>query len=120
MSIDLTLDSETNDLVLTQGRLTTVTGGDLKGQKIRNRLLTAKGELPYDTDFGLDYFGIIWVKQMPEVVKIAHIKATILESADIGDRITAFEYSLDSQTRELTVSATVESVATGESISVSV
>lgn len=117
---DMFLDPDTNDLSLAGGRPVTVaTNGDLKAQRIRNRLMTVKGEWFMDTEYGLDYRGVIWVKAVPMAVKGAHIRNEILKAADVGDQITEFSMTLDNETRQLSVTATVAS-PTGTTTTVSI
>ncbi len=102
---DLKIDPLTNDIVMTQGVPETVSDSEAKAQRIRTRLLTVRGEWFLDTTFGLDYYGVVWVKSTPRAVLSAHIKREILKSADAGDRITEFSSSFDGTTRALSVTA---------------
>ena len=81
--------------------------------------MTVQGEWFLDTTFGLDYFGVIWVKATPSAVLAAHVKETILKSADPGDLITEFEMDYDGLTRNLTVTAVLTS-SDGTTITVGV
>ena len=106
---DLRIDPTTEDIVMTRGRPEVITGKDAKAQRIRARLLTVRGEWFLDTTFGLDYLGVVFVKGISRAVLAAHIKTEILRGADAGDLITQFDMSFDSDTRALTVAATLES-----------
>ena len=116
---DLKIDPLTNDISLAQGRVVTTEGDDAKGQRIRTRLLTVRGEWFLDTSFGVDYYGIVWVKDTPQAVLAAHIQDEILKEADEGDEITSFEMDYDGTTRTLSVQATLET-SDGETINVTV
>lgn len=106
--MDLYIDPDTNDISLAGGRAVTVSANEEKVQRIRNRLMTVKGEWFTDLDYGLDYENVIWNKQASMGVKAAHIQATILAAADPGDKITAFDMQFDGVTRTLSVQATVQ------------
>ena len=104
---DLRIDPTTEDISLTQGLVDTVTGKDSesKAQRIRARLLTVRGEWLTDVDFGLDYFGVIWVKTTPRPVLVAHVQREILQEADPGEEIRNFELTYDGVTRTLSIAA---------------
>ena len=107
MTIDLEIDVALDDLNYDKGRLQTVTGTALKLQRIRNRILTVKGEWFLDLDYGLDYRGVIWNKRTPRHIVSAHIRREILKAADPGDVIENFEYVYTASTRTLAVTATI-------------
>lgn len=106
--MDLMISQGSNDWVLHQGRLKTVSGAEEKAQRIRSRLLTVRGSWFLDVRFGLDYFGVLWKKGVPLPVQAAHIKEEILKSCGPGDKISKFEFQFDGKTRKLSVQATVE------------
>ena len=116
---ELKLDPLTNDIALEQGVVVLTTGSEASAQRIRSRLLTVRGEWFLDTNFGLDYHGVIWVKGLPAAVVDAHIQREILRGADKGSRITSYVRNFDSATRHLSVSAQVES-PDGVTITVSI
>ena len=109
MSLDLKLDPLTNDIVMTQGRPEMVTDRDAKAQRIRTRLMTVRGEWFLDTNFGLDYLGVVFPKGVSRPVLAAHVKQEILRGADPGDLITKFDMVFGGLTRTLTVTAVLES-----------
>jgi hypothetical protein len=117
--MDLKLDGLTNDLQLQAGRLATVTATAEKAQRIRSRLLTVKGSWFLDTNYGLDYFGVIWVKTTPLAIKVAHVIETILLASDDGDQVTRFDIDFDTANRVLSGSADV-TAKDGSTITVSV
>ena len=120
LDMDLKIDPATNDISLTQGLVDTVTAANLsKAQRIRSRLMTIRGEWFLDTTFGLDYYGVVWVKGTPREVLAAHVKREILREADAGDKITSFEMDYVGSTRTLTVTAKLQN-ADGTSTSVSI
>lgn len=116
---DLKIDPLTNDTALVKGLVETVTGRDEKAQRIRSRLLTVRGEWFLDITFGLDYFGVVWVKSTPPAVLAAHIQREILRGADTGDKITDYTQELNSATRKLTVTAKLVS-PNGDTTTVSI
>jgi len=116
---DLLIDPLTNDLSLDQGTAETVAAAQAKAQRIRSRLLTVRGEWFLDLTFGLDYYGVIWVKETSNAVIAAHIQREILRGADAGDQITAFTMARDSATRSLTVTAEL-TASDGTTINVSI
>lgn len=100
---DFKINPTTDDFVITQGRPEMVADVDAKAQRIRSRLLTVRGEWFLDTTFGLDYYGVIWVKSTPRSVLAAHVKREILRGADRGDKITEFDMDYTGATRTLSV-----------------
>lgn len=106
---DLKIDPATDDITITQGAPETVTGRDTvsKAQRIRARLLTVRGEWLTDVNFGLDYYGVIWVKGTSQAVLTAHVQREIMQEADPGDKITRFDLDYDGTTRTLSVEATL-------------
>ena len=108
---DLKIDPQTNDISLTQGLVDSISSAsDEKAQRIRERLLTVRGEWFLDVTFGLDYYGVVWVKGTPPAVLIAHVQREILAEADQGDKFTKFELTYDSITRTLSIDAVLESL----------
>lgn len=116
---DMAVDPLTNDLQLAGGKPVVLTGAQLKGQRIRNRLLTVRGEWFLDKEYGLDYRGVVWVKSTPRSQLAAHVKGEITKASDPGDRITAFETTYDGVTRAFGIEATVQQ-QDGVTVSVSV
>lgn len=106
---DLSLDPDTNDISVVQGRPVTISGRDAKAQRIRSRLMTVRGEWFLSTGFGLDYLGVIFVKATTPAVLAAHVKREILREADPGDLITQFDMQYDGLTRTMDVTAVLES-----------
>ncbi len=104
---DMKIDPLTNDIETDKGLVDLVVDSDEKAQRIRSRLLTVRGEWFLDTTFGLDYFGVIWVKGTPPGILAGHIQREILRGADVGDKITEYTQNLDSATRKLSVTAKV-------------
>lgn len=107
---DFAISPITNDFQIPSNRFLTVTGNAAKAQRIRSRLYTVKGEWFLDTDFGLDYRGVVWNKLTPRSVLSAHVQREILKSADEGDRITEFTLDYVGTTRTLTITAQITSL----------
>lgn len=95
--MDLKFD---NDLVIENGDIQTVSGADEIGQRIRDRLLTFKGEWFLDLSYGPDYRADILVKNPSINVVTAVLKKEILKSAD--GKFT--DFSAEFVNRKLTIS----------------
>lgn len=115
----LIVNQNTNDLVFENGVLQELPDANEEtGQQIRSRLMTVQGEWFLDTEFGLDYRGVVWIKQTPSQVRDAHIQNQILLSAGAGAEIRTYEATFDGATRTLSVTADVK-LGSGEIITVS-
>lgn len=101
--MDLKIDRVTNDLVMSAGDLVVTRGLEEAGQRIRDRLLTFKGENYLNLSYGADYRGKILVKNPKTSVIASHIRSEILKS--VGGEITAFQAEITN--RELTASYSV-------------
>ena len=97
--MDLKIDKNTNDLVVSSGDFVTTRGLEEAAQRIRDRLLTFKGEHYLNLSYGVDYIGKILVKNPRTSVIAAHIRSEILKS--VTGKITSFESTL--KNRELSV-----------------
>jgi hypothetical protein len=93
---------ETNDLVI-------VSGVDAIMQNLKIRLRTYIGEWAFDTSVGVDYYGILFIKD-PSIPSIeAMIKSVILKTEGIL-RITGFDfkYNLKLRTSELNLDVDID------------
>lgn len=102
---DFKLNPVTNDIIITKGRPETVEARDEIAQHIRSRLLIVRGEWFLDKDFGLDYYGKVWVRLTPRAVLLAHIRREILKEASVGDKVTELDFTYDGRTRTFSVTA---------------
>ena len=114
----MTLQLTNHDLELQNGSLR-LADDTTQGvaQRIQQRLLMVKGEWFLDTEFGTDYPGIVWDKQVPAQVRDAHLKQQMLLAAGEGAEILSFESTFASTSRLLTVAAEIQ-LASGETVSV--
>lgn len=95
-----------NDLVIQLGDITLVTGLPEDAQRIKDRLMTFRGEWFLDIQFGPDYRKDV-LKKNPNVQAIsALLRKEILKSAP-GSKILDFTADINS-TRELSISYTVQ------------
>ena len=90
--MDLKISSETNDISIVKGDIELASGINEAGQRIRDRLLTFKGEWFLNLSFGADYIGKILVKNPRTSVVSAHLRSEILKS--VSGRISAFTSSI--------------------------
>lgn len=86
--MDLKLAKLTNDLSIVDGSLETIKGVDEAGQRIRDRLLTFRGEWFLNLAYGVDYIGKIMVKNARTGIVAAHFRSEILKS--VTGRILEF------------------------------
>lgn len=101
--MDLKIDKITNDLVVESGDMVTTVGLSEAAQRIRDRLLTFRGEYYLNLRYGVDYFGKILIKNPRTSIIAAHIRSEILKSVD--GEITAFQAEI--KNRELIASYSV-------------
>lgn len=107
-ALDIKIDRTTDDIVVTNGLLETVTGTDAGAQRIYDKLHTFEGEWYLDLKFGIPYRADIMVKDAQLPIIGAIMKDEILDSADDGSTFTKFELIRDDATRLLTVNADVK------------
>lgn len=102
-------DPSTYDLTWEGGKFKLATDVATEAsQRIVSALNTQKGEWDLDTEFGVDYHGIIWVKAIADGVKNAHLQQQILRAAGTGSEIVSFNAQYDGQTRTLAVQCVVK------------
>ena len=104
---DLYLDRDTHDLVIVNGDLMLVDGIDLIRQRIKQRLLTVKGEWFLDTTIGLPYFAELSQKGITESRTRSLFTAQI-EGTEGVNKVTALDIQFDSRTREAVLYFTVD------------
>lgn len=99
---DILLDRETHDLVAGDYDLFLTTGVDLLRQRLKQRLLTIRGEWFLDVDIGLPWFQEFAQKGFDlDRVRAEFIRA-IVETEDVAELVD-FDLSLDRNNRLLTV-----------------
>lgn len=96
----------TNDLVIENGDIAIVRNANATGQAIRDRLSTFMGEWFLDLFFGPDYRDKILVKNPRLDVVSAIIKDEILKS--VAGTFTDFDATINTTTRKLTLSYTIQ------------
>lgn len=106
--IGFALDSN-NDIIVDDGQFKLVTDGAKVAQHVRSRLLFYQGEWFLDLSAGVPYFQKIFTKpaDVGEVESI--IKSEILQTEGV-ERLLTFESDYNSETRKLTMSASLETV----------
>lgn len=95
-----------NDIMIVNGDIAVVDEPDATGQRIKDRLRTFKGEWFLDRSFGPPYREQILVKNPRLEIIGAIIRSEIAKSA--SGTFVSFEASLNSTTRQLTVSTTLD------------
>ena len=108
--MDLKLEKLTNDIAITSGDITTIKGLDEAGQRIRDRILTFRGEWFLNLSFGVDYIGKIMIKNPRNSIISAHIRAEILKS--VSGKITSFTSTIKNRVLKVEYGLTIN----GESI----
>lgn len=100
----LKIDDTSGDLAVVNNQWVLIPGGGNQVlQAVRSRLRAIRGEWFLDPTVGPDYFGIIWVKGMPETIRSAELKRQIMTVPGVLD-LQAFSAVLDTATRLYTVS----------------
>lgn len=100
---------ENNDIFLKDGKIHTVSEAPETVQQIRSRLLTYLGEWFLNTESGVDYFGIVFVKPVNLSLIESEIKSIII-GTDGVIQLNEFELDYDSTTRKLTVDFEAETI----------
>lgn len=93
-----------NDLALENGQLILVTDvAEEAAIVLNNRFKFVKGEYFLDTRQGVDYFGIVFVKN-PNLLLIRRLFRDIVESVQGIKKIIDLQTSLNDRTRKLSIS----------------
>lgn len=108
--MDLKLEKLTNDIAITSGDVVTIKGLDEAAQRIKDRLLTFRGEWFLNLSFGVDYIGKIMVKNPRNSIISAHIRSEILKS--VSGKITSFTSTIRNRVITVEYGLTID----GESI----
>ena len=108
--MDLKLEKLTNDIELSSGDIVTIKGLDEAAQRIKDRLLSFRGEWFLNLSFGVDYIGKIMVKNPRNSVISAHIRSEILKS--VSGKITSFTSTIKNRVLKVEYGLTID----GESI----
>jgi hypothetical protein len=105
VAIDIKVDGS-RELVIVNGDLVLIDGGEALTQKLSIKLKTVLGEWFIDVSYGVDYFGYIWVKNPDLTIVESLLKSAILEEPGVRELAT-FSMVYNQQLRSLTVSFSV-------------
>lgn len=111
---DLALDPVTGDLRIEGGDLVVVRGAPAIAQDWARRLVLFKGEWKLDRRVGIDYQNLIF-NARPSNALLRHVFETVTRETAGVKTLDRLEFTLDRQTRELTVDAQV-TAESGETI----
>lgn len=105
--MDLRLTND--DLDITDGELSFVTGAEAIGQDIKMALRTWLEETPYDENAGVPWLQVIFVNKNPDLNSVKFIleQKVLSRPGVIGVELTPV---FDRPTRVLTVTGTVETI----------
>ena len=107
--MDLLLDRQTHDLVIDPYDLQLVSGIDLIRQRLKQRLLTIRGEWFLNQEIGLPWFNEINAKGTPE----GRIRALLIEEITETEGVLSLEtFQLDYNSRTRTMLVQFEVTAT--------
>jgi hypothetical protein len=105
--MDLLLDLETHDLVLTRRDLELVRGADLVRQRLKQNLLTLRGEWFLDETVGLPYFDEILTKATTQDrIRQLYIRE-IIDTQGV-EKLNSLSFNVDAKTRKGRLEFTVE------------
>lgn len=104
---DLLLDRDTHDLVIVNGDLVLVDGIDLIRQRLKQRLLTVKGEWFLDVTIGLPYFAELSQKGITQS-RVRSLFIAQIEGTEGVNRVTRLSLDFNSRTREIMLDFTVD------------
>lgn len=109
MSIDIALDKDTHDLLITDGGLQTVSEADQLEQNLKIRLRFFFSEWFLNVNKGLPFYSDILVKN-PNVPNIdAILKAEIKDTEGV-EEILEYESIFDNTARTYTINFTVRTI----------
>ena len=109
MSYDLQLDAGTHDLVIEGGDVQMIDGALRVAQQVKVTLLTFLGEWFLDTDFGVPYFDVVYIKNPNWAAINATFRARIIDVPGVT-RITQLDLEYDRAARALAVTFQVETI----------
>lgn len=105
--IDLELDLNTHDLVIRNFTFGTTQSKEVEiTQRLKIKLLFFKGEWIHNINYGIDYYGQIFIKGI-DLEDIDDIFRTQIANEDGVKDLISYSSSFNSSTRELTVQAKV-------------
>ena len=97
------------DLNITNGELSFVTGAEAIAQHVTMRLRTWLGECVYARNIGVPYTQVIFARKNPDLAVVHATLDQVIRSVP-GVLDTSFTVELDSSTRTLIVSGTIQSI----------
>jgi len=116
MALDLLIDEDTGAVTDT----TYDSSDDPKlslAQRLRVRLGTFKGELYTDSDYGIDYYGVVFSKTFNQQAVDLAFRTEILKEEGVS-YIDSITYSVNNTTRTLSVTFIVIEETTDEAVEV--
>ena len=91
-----------NDLYIESGKLAIVTDGDAQCEIIESVLMTQKGELQFEAEKGVDYFGTILQNATPSNLDLwSYIVKEQIEALEFVSSVEDFTYEFDGKTGTL-------------------
>ena len=114
MSKDFKLNSS-GDIEFVDGELVFTTVEESLPQRVRQRILTFKGEWFLDESIGMSYFDDIFIKDY-DLSRIEALYINELQRIDGVGEILSLEISVDTKKRELSVTTQLKDSTTGEII----
>lgn len=91
-----------NDLYIESGKLAIVTDADAQCEIIESVLMTQKGELQFDAEKGVDYFGTILQNATPSNLDLwSYIVKEQIEALEFVSSVEDFTYEFDGKTGTL-------------------
>lgn len=110
MATDFALDQAAWDIYLDEtGDWAKVTGAKEVAQRVAVALKTHKGEWLFDTDLGLDYRGVIMVRN-PDIPQITGLIRALINSVEDVTGIKQLRLDYDGSARKLGVSGTITTI----------
>ncbi len=108
MIVGMALNKD-NDIFIEGGSFKRSQNGAYLAQKVRSTLNTIQGEIKSNPSFGVPYFSKIFKKPTDLGQILSIIKAKIL-GVDGIDKLISFTHDLNTETRRLTISFSVNTV----------
>ncbi len=109
---DILIGRESGDMELIGGDIALVTGPELLGQRVADRLNTITGEWFLDLIYGVDYRRDFFQKNPSLALLRAIFVSAINEGLDGDGVLSDLQLTLDNKTRILTVSMIIRDNAT--------
>ena len=115
MALDLLIDDETGQVIANSVLNGTTDPLTSLAQRLTTRLRTFKSELYTDSDYGIDYYGVIFTKKYDQQATDLAFRTEILKEPNVS-RIESIDYDYNSSLRTLNITLIVIEETTNQAV----